>query len=353
MSEQNLESDESVKRREAARAIGTFGIQILGVPFWEQPSQTSLVSYSSSSLYNFLLTASSPLNNETLDHLEQLGDVCWRLANDNQESIVAQILPSYLPKLTLLAGHPSPYQSKIACLVTRGYILAAEVEKKHIAAMQAYCDYAVNYSQMTHDDTIKVDALRQKATIALIAKEPSKATVIYQQALPIVSNVSPLLRSRIYLGLASAYARNGQKQEALRYLGLARENYPGTPEDDPTFLYLRTSSNRAAFHLYEALTYSDLQQPSASWDVLMKVDGMQPKIPVLESARIEVLNLQAKTAALLNNMEQSHEYLAASVKAAKESGYTIWVEEAYDVYLTLCQIWPQEKLIKNLVALFR
>jgi DNA-binding SARP family transcriptional activator len=344
--------NESVNRREAAKTIGALGLQLLGVSGWEQLSHALMTSSSASPLYNFLLTTFSPINEETLDHLEQLGDVCWHLANKSQEAIVTQILPTYLPKLTVLAGHPSPYRKKIAQLVTRGYILAAEVEKKYVVAMQAYCEQAVIYSEITTDDSLKVDALRQKATIALIAKEPSKAVLTYQQALPMVNQISPLLRSRIYLGLASASARTGQKQEALSALGLARDSYPDVPEDDPAFLYLATSSDRSAFHLYEALTYSDLQQADATWNALMKVDGMQPKIPVLESARIEFLNLQARTAAISGKMEVSCDYLIASVKAAKGNGYLIWVEEAYEVYLLLCQMWPHEKRVQQLGGLF-
>jgi transcriptional regulator with XRE-family HTH domain len=345
-----LESDdEAVKRRDATRTIGALSL----LPIWEQLSQALAASTSIPPMYNFLLTASSAIDEKTLVHLEQLNDICWQLANDSQGMMVTQILPTFLPKLTVLVGHPSPHQQKIARLVTRGYILAAEVEKKNVSAMQAYCEYAVIYSQMTNDDSIKADALRQKATIALIAKEPSMAVVTYQQALPMAKNVSPLLRSRIYLGMASAYARSGQKQEALRSLSLAREGYPGSPEDDPAFLYLATSSDRAALHLYEALTYSDLHQPEDAWEALMQVDGMQPKLPVIESTRIEFLNLQAKTAALAGNMELSREYLIASVKLAKNNGYAIWAEEAYDVYMTLCQIWPHEKQIKSLVTLFQ
>ena len=335
-----LESDnETVKRREATRTIAAFGLQLLGLPVREQFIQSLITTLS--------------VNEETLAHLEQLGDVCWRLANDSQAMMVAQILPTFLPKLTLLAGQPSPHQRKIASLVTRGYILAAEVEKKNVPLMQSYCEYAVIYSQITDDNCIKADALRQKATIALIAKEPSHAVMTYQQALPMVEKVSPLLRSRIYLGTGSAYARSGQKQEALRYLGLAHDSYPDLPEDDPAFLYLATSSDKAALHLYEALTYSDLQQPKDAWNVLMQVDGIQPKIPMVESTRIEFLNLQAKTAGLSGDMERSCEYLRASVKAAKKSGYEIWVQEAYDVYLTLCQIWPYEKQVKSLAMLFQ
>src|SRR5215469_2249133 len=53
------------------------------------------------------------------------------------------------------------------------------------------------------------DSSWQSATMALVAKKPARATEFYQQALPMVDHVSPLLRGRIYLGLASSWARIG------------------------------------------------------------------------------------------------------------------------------------------------
>jgi hypothetical protein len=80
---------------------------------------------------------------------------------------------------------------------------------------------------------------------------------------------------------------------------------------------------------------------------------LQPKLPVTDSARIEFLNLQAKTAAKLGDLDQSSSYLQLSVEAADVAGYPVWREEAADVYQELAQIWPHELQIRRLGKLFQ
>jgi transcriptional regulator with XRE-family HTH domain len=288
------------------------------------------------------------IDEQTLSQIERLNEVCFSLSNNNQLEMVEQILPTYLPSITVFAQQSSSAQAKAAGLASRGFILAAEIDKKNVPAMETYTQQAVFYSQFSHDSNIQVDALRVEATIALVAKQPLKALLTYQKALPLIQQVSPLLRSRVYLGLASASARCGQKQDALRYLGLAQEHFPTQPEADPNFLYLYMSASRPALHLYEALTFSDLKQPKDAWKALMQVNGTQPRMPVTESTRIEFINLQAKTAAMLGNMEESCTYLQAGVDAADAAGYSIWREEATEIYQDLVRIWPHELQVRRL-----
>ncbi|HCI80083.1 MAG TPA: hypothetical protein DHW02_10385, partial [Ktedonobacter sp.] len=189
-----------------------------------------------------------------------------------------------------------------------------------------------------------------------VAKQPFQALLAYQKALLYADRVTPLLRGRIYLGLASAYARCNPvlyKQEALRYLGLASEHFPSHPEDDPWYLYMYAAGNRSVLHLYEALTYNDLHQSKSAWESLVKVDGLHPKMTVTESARIEFINLQAKTLVTLGDMEESCAYIEASVKASDTSGYIIWREEAFEVYQELVNLWPHELRVRRLRNLFQ
>ena len=294
----------------------------------------------------------SSVNEGTLSYFEKLTDFCWHLSNNNEVAAAERILPRYLPQLVALAHQPSGYQRRAAHLASQGYILAAEIEPANIHAMKAYCQQAVLYSQIAGSSDIQAAALKQQATIFLVGRDTEKALHTYEEALPLVTQVSPLLRSRIYLGLASAYARQGQqcRRDALHYLGLAGEYFPEHPESDPNYLY--TVCSFPVLHLYEALTYTDLQQPQEAWAALMKVDGIQPKMQVPESTRIEFLNLQAKTAASLGNLEASRAYLQAGVEAASISGHELWVGEAFGVYQYMYTIWPDEPQVKSLAGLF-
>jgi hypothetical protein len=285
-----------------------------------------------------------------LAYLEGVIESCWHLSNASRITEVEQILPAYLPHLVTFAYQPSKYQQKAAQLASQGYILAAELDRGNIHAMKAYCQQAILYSQIAENPDIQVAALKQQATICLVGRDPATALLKYQETLPLVNDVSPLLRSRVYLGLASASARCNRKQDALRYLDLARESFPGQPEQDPNYLY--TVCSEPVLHLYEALTYTDLEQPKDAWQALLTVDGLRPTMPVPISTRIEFLNLQAKTAAELGNLELSTSYLQASVYASRRYGYNLWLNEAQTVYQQLVRRWPHEPQIQALREVF-
>jgi tetratricopeptide (TPR) repeat protein/DNA-binding XRE family transcriptional regulator len=292
----------------------------------------------------------SGVSTPALTYLESVINSCWHLSNANKITEVERILPVYLPHLVTLAYQPSKHQQRAAYLASQGYILAAEIDRGNIHAMKAYCQQAILYSQIAEDADIQVAALKQQATIYLVGRDPTAALLKYEEALPLINDVFPLLRSRVYLGLASASARCKRKQDALLYLGLAHESFPGQPEQNPNHLY--AVCNEPVLHLYNALTYSDLEQPKDAWEALMVVDGLQPKIPVPISTQIEFLNLQARTAAELGNMELSISYLQASVHLAGKQGYSLWLREAHDVYQQIVGIWPNEHRLHALKELF-
>lgn len=297
-----------------------------------------------------VFTNPTSLDISTLLRLEGIVDHLWWMSNNNETTKVERVLPIYLPQIVTLAHQPTKYQRRAAHLASQLYILSAEVERSNVIAMKAFCQQAVLYSEIAENYDIQVASIKQQATIFLVDKQPLKALGTYQRTLPFINQVTPLLRSRVYLGLASACARCGQREEALTYLGLACDHFPRYPEDDPNFLY--TVCSTPVLYLYESLTYTDLKQPEDAWKALMQVDGLHPKMPVPESTRIEFINLQARTAAQLGNMEQSEAYLRASVSAASTLGYSVWLEEAHDVYTEMLALWFNERRIKDLAVLF-
>ncbi len=296
--------------------------------------------------------APSSIDEETLSYFEELTNQCWHWSNNNELQAVEQILPAYLPNLVTLAHQPSKYQQKAAHLATQGYILFAEIDRSNVNAMKAYCQQAILYSRIAEKSDIQVAALKQQATIFLVEKVPEKALQTYLATLPLVNQASPLLRNRIYMGLASAYARCGiqYQQDALKYLGLAEEEFPAHPERDPNYLY--AICTLPVLRLYEALTYTDLEQPQDAWNALVQVDGIQPKMQVPESTRIEFTNLQAKAAAKMGNMELSCVYLQASAESSTAAGYSLWKSEAFETYQYMREIWPDESQVKTLAGLF-
>lgn len=292
----------------------------------------------------------SRVDTPALAYLEGVIDSCWHLSNESKVTEVERILPLYFPYLVTFVYQPSKHQQRAAYLASQAYILAAEIDRGNIHAMKAHCQQAILYSHIAENINMQAAALKQQATIFLVGKDPQIALQKYQEVLPLIHHISPLLRSRVYLGLASASARCKQKQDALRYLRLAHESFPGQPEKDPNYLY--TVCSRPVLHLYEALTYTDLDQPKNAWEALVAVDGLHPKMPVQISTRIEFLNLQAKAAAELGNMELCTSYLQASVHASSKQGYDLWFSEAYNIYQEIVRRWPYEPQIQALNDLF-
>ncbi len=287
------------------------------------------------------------INEENIECFIKLNNTCWDLSNVSESSTVESILPTYLPKIERLAQKSSKNQKIAANIATQGYILAAEVDKGNIPLMEYYCQQAVQYSQLSGDFNIQAAALKQQATIALVAKHPEQALSFYQKALPLLRYVSPLLRSRIYMGLASAHARCGHPNDAKRYIAMAENMFPSSPETDPAFLY--TVCGTSVLYLYQALTYMDIYDPGEAWKALEKTEGLTMPI----STKIEIINLQASASAALGDLERSCAYIEAGANTAEQQGYPLWRSEAADVFQQIQNTWPKEPKVLTLAGLFQ
>ncbi len=104
--------------------------------------------------------------------------------------------------------------------------------------------------------------------------------------------------------------------------------------------------------MYEGLTFMDLNNPKDAWDAFAKVDGLAPKIPIGEFTRLEFLNLQAKSAVALRDIELCESYLSAAVQTATNLNSQYRNGDAFDVYRSMQLLWPGEQRVKTLGKLF-
>lgn len=114
---------------------------------------------------------------------------------------------------------------------------------------------------------MQVSALKQLALTFEYENRPGAVLQTYQKAIPYLKEVSPLLRARMYAGLAGAYSQCNQKQggqvdEALNALGHAYESFPEKPEEDPSFLY--ADCDYFTIVLWDGLVHLDIDQPEAA-----------------------------------------------------------------------------------------
>ena len=299
------------------------------------------------------------IDQATLTHYTKITEGCWHLTNGSELALIEHVLPTYLPQLTELAHQPSKHQATVLELTTQGYLLGGLValDQFNLPEMGRYSQLAVQhgerFSELSHDYNLQAAALKQQATMFLISKNTAQALLTYEKTLPFINQVSPLLRSRVYQGLAGAYARRGREKEALYYIGKAQEAFPDLFEKDPTFLY--ADSGLSVLHMYEGLMYLDLDQPENAWNAFTQVideEALQPKIAIGELTHLEFINLLGKAAVALRDQDRSRSYVKAAVDRAKALDSKWGHEEAWDVYQQAKLVWPGDSQIKGLAEHF-
>ena len=137
---------------------------------------------------------------------------------------IQHILSAYLPMLENVVRQSSSSQLAAAYLASQGYLLVnvlaehyGKKEQMEVAARQARL-----YLKIAQDVNLEVSALIRLAIKFDYEHDDVKALETYQEAhaLPGFSMVSPLLRGRVYAGLAGTHAYCSQTAQALSFLEL-------------------------------------------------------------------------------------------------------------------------------------
>ncbi len=285
-----------------------------------------------------------------LDHFERTIRLCWDLLRVDGLPMMEQLLPTFVPSLESLAQQPSGYQKIFAGLASQGCLLAGLVAvlQMNISAAESYCKKAVLYSRVAEDRNLEVAALKHLATKYSDAKYPLKTLRAYQEALPLVDRVSPLLRSRTYLGLALAYAQCGQRQESLYPLGLAKDTFPEYPQDDPAFPY--ADCGPSSLNHYGGLIHLEFDEPRKAWETFAGAETLTIVVP--KRTIIEINNCQAEAAIADRNLELACHHVHVGVAGAHELKSEKRFEDAFGIYRQMRLVWPHESQVKALADLF-
>lgn len=293
------------------------------------------------------------VDKEILGYIRKLSETCWYLSKNNQLHMAEVVLWTYLPRIITLAQRHSEYQETIASYVSQGYLLAASLagHRNDLQKRYYFSEQALLYGKLAEDHNLSVSALKQLAQTLDYLETPTQTIQTYQKALPYIRNVSPLLRSRMYAGLAGTYAQSGQEQEALRYLGLAYESFPERPEDDPSFLYV--DADYFVLLLWDGLTHLDLNKPKEAYQIFNSIEILQSqRQKPLEKVRVEFLNYRAIAMVDLGELEQGSIHLEQAVKSAQALGSERLFQETFQTFRRIQTRWPEESRIKELADLF-
>ncbi len=288
---------------------------------------------------------------EVLPHAKATLVSAWKLAKGSDLSLAQQIVSSYLPVLATLAKQPSEHQEEAARLAAQNYILNGLIEMhlNNMDAREVSCQEAVKYAEISGDVNLLTSARRWLGCTYYYEGNVSKAMQVYEAAGSSLDSVVPLLRSSVLVETAVIHARQKQKQDALRSLSMAHEAF-GDATEDQNLLYV--GHDIGVLTLWAALTHYDLGNYRQAHDTLLQIDGLDPKKPVSERIRLQILNNQALIAVKLNNLEQARVYIEAGAKGAIALGSKLRFAEAGRVYQIMEFMWPDEAQVQEIKPLF-
>ncbi|GCF06819.1 helix-turn-helix domain-containing protein [Dictyobacter arantiisoli] len=280
---------------------------------------------------------------------------CWHSYMAGEQRELESLLPTYITRLIKPTLIPGPDQKMAASLMSQAYQLAAllDLQRGDFSAAQTNGTQALVYSQLSKDWNVYVAAQIRMATIVAARKRVGAALSAYNDALRCVNTnndqISPILHSWIFAGLAEIQAAMGRDAESLQLLKLAVAVFPDRPEEDACIAY--ASCDRSLLYLYQGLVFLRLGQPRLAWEAFSQVDDMKPAPP--ERMRAEFLKYRAYTSLILGNMIQCCIYLEAAAKVAQTINSDLVLSEIYTLYEDMLAIWGQEPRVKALALLFQ
>ncbi len=286
---------------------------------------------------------------------------CWHLLNGDGLGTVERALPKYLPLLVALARQPSSYQQTAAYLAAQGSLQMYLVSHHRLRFREelTYANQAVTLAKASGDCNLHVSALIWLAGAFERNGQPEIMLQKCQEAAKYLDKVVPLLRSQVLACLAYTHALNGQVQDALRCMGIARDCFPSEFGEVPCFVscdydlyYLILYEGRTHLSLGESDTEHVQQHSQQARTALAQFGQLPSTIFVPERYRLQIINEQAAAAIGAGNMEEFEHYLLAGVAGAKALGSEKRRQEAVTVWRKARETWPDEQRVTKLVDVF-
>ena len=291
---------------------------------------------------------------------------CWQLSRGVEFSTVEQALPMYLHGLEQLARDASQERQRHTAthLAAQGYQLAGILafHRNHLAAREEYCRRSMHWARVADDPTLLVAMIATTGATFHYTGQPTLALQMYQEAFPSLDHASPLAQGSLYMKQAEAYAQLGLRKDAERSLNRAYRVFPPHPAEDPASFY--ADCGAPSLCLWDGLTHLALSRAQAdderaahrlarrAWDALELCGGAHPLVVISERNHLEILNHQAETAILLDDLELFTAFFPQAVSRTKTLGSQRRRKEAIAVYWQARQHWPHEERIKDLAELF-
>jgi tetratricopeptide (TPR) repeat protein len=283
---------------------------------------------------------------------------CWHLLRGVDLSLVDQLLSAYLVPLGSMAQRTSDHQQTAARLASQAHRICGIValHRNELKVRERHCQQAVHYASIAGDPSGTVSALVSLASTHFYGNDPRQAATVYARTLAYAQDIPALQQSRVHAELAVVYGQLQREQDALRSLGTAEELYPSEPEQDRSFLYaeftpasLALEEGLAFFALAER--YPDRGYQRRAMDAFDRVQAA-PATAVPDRIRFEIVNHQAATATLLNDLDAFETHVANGIEGARRLQSKQRQHEALTVWRRALNTWPRERRLRNMSERF-
>ncbi|MBV9691282.1 MAG: helix-turn-helix domain-containing protein [Ktedonobacteraceae bacterium] len=286
---------------------------------------------------------------------------CWHLMAGREFEAIERAVTTYLPHLIRWAQQSSLHRPTALHLAAQGYLLMGAIALHKLAMPRsfqvrlAYCQQAVESARGSEDRTLLIMALAHVATAYYDMGQPTGVQAYQEAESLLTEQTAPLLRSKVFVAAARAYARFGQGQEALYRIGEARAIYPGIVADLPSFV--TADSGLVPMILHEGLTYLALgqQEPEDYYAMAEKAFAQVEHVPtalvVPERFLCWITNNQALAAIKVNNLDDFERYFVKGIQGADALGSQKRRYEAIANWKEARRVWPNEKRVTELADL--
>jgi tetratricopeptide (TPR) repeat protein len=278
---------------------------------------------------------------------------CWHLLKGADLPTVDQLLSYYLITLERVARQQSKYQAAAARLASQAHRMAGIIalHRNQLKLREAHCKQAFHYATIAADASSQASAIISLASTYYYTSEPARAAVVYERALELEAGMPPLQRSRVRAELAVAYGQLRREQDAIRAAGVAEELYPDNPEQDPSFLYAEFTP--ASLTLERGLAYVALaeQFPGRNYqgkaaEIFAGIGDITGAVP--ERIRFEIINHQAETAVLRNDLDAFTVFIGHAIEGVALLESKQRLREVKTAWDKAVEIWPRERRLEAL-----
>ena len=245
---------------------------------------------------------------------------CWHLLRGSDLDAAAGAVAGYLLPLDAAALREGRGQQPAAALAAQAHRIAGIIalHRQQLGVRERHCRQAAELAAISGDPGTTAAALISLASTWFYAGDPARAAAGYERALAVAGPLPPLLLSRAHAEAAVAYGQLGRDQDALRGCGLAADLYPGSPEQDPSWLYAEWTP--ASLAMEQGMAYAALAPRRRGYarqaaTALAGAAG-SARQPAPDRIRCEAVTRQAQVAVLDGDLGAYEEHTAAGLRGA-------------------------------------